>query len=183
MFVSKESDSLVSIGFVALETFVPTNKYLEWSKLFQVEEVVSLDCALCPRIVRDLVEADSNYQQEHWGIFSDIFSNLDWLLDKTSDIEDKQVLAVLKEPEEDCGLAIHLKGFQFYGYDLVEDATRISALTNCGGFDKAFSSCDLSRYGLIEDFEKAKEIQLRLREHYPDDEHANCTLWAIWKMV
>lgn len=173
----------MNIGFVALETFIPTTKYLEWSKLFQVVEVVSLDSSLCPRIIKDLDEDDREYQQEHGGTYSDIINNLDWLLHKTRNVEDKQVLAVVKEPESDCSVAIHPERFQFCGYDLVEDATRISALTNCGGFDKAFSACEISRYGLIEDFEKAKEIQLRLRAHYPDEEDANCTLWAIWKMV
>ncbi|WP_346353352.1 hypothetical protein [Azotosporobacter soli] len=173
----------MKIGFVALETFVPTKKYLEWSKLFQVEEVVSLDCALCPRIVRELPEDDNGeYQHEYGEVFTDIFSNLDWLLNKTRDLEDKQILAVVKEPKEDCARSIHLEGFQFCGYDLVEDATRISALTNCGGFDKAFLASDLSRYGLIEDFAKAKEIQIRLREYYPNEEHADTTRWAIWKM-
>lgn len=173
----------MNIGFVALETFIPTNKYLEWSKLFQVEEVVSLDSSLCPRIIKDLDEDDRGYQQEHWGTYCDIINNLDWLLHKTRNVEDKQILAVVKEPESDCSVAIHLEGFQFCGYDLVEDFTRISALTNCGGFDKVFSACEISRYGLIEAFERAKEIQLQLQLHYPDEEHANCTLWAIWKMV
>lgn len=173
----------MNIGFVALETFIPTNKYLEWSKLFQVEEVVSLDSALCPRIIKELDEGDREYQQEHWGTYTDIINNLEWILNKTRNIEDKQILAVVKEPESDCSIAIHPELFQFCGYDLVEDATRISALTNCGGFDKAFSAGDISRYGLIEAFERAKEIQLRLQAYYPDEEHANCTLWAIWKMV
>lgn len=93
------------------------------------------------------------------------------------------LLAILREPEEDCRGIDHPEGFKFYGYDLIEDDTRISALTNCGGFDKAFSASDLSRYGLIEEFRKARDVQLRLLENYPDEAHADCTLWAIWKMV
>lgn len=170
----------MTIGFVALKTFIPTGKYKEWSKLLHLEEVVSLDCALCPSLIDDL-DSISKFQ-EQWGL-SNVFTDLDWVLQKVKDVKDKQILAVLREPEEDCRETGHPEGFKFYGYDLVEDATRISALTNCGGFDKAFSACDLSRYGLIEKLIKAKEIQLRLREHYPDDEHADCTLWAIWKMV
>lgn len=48
------------------------------------------------------------------------------------------------------------KRFKFYGYDLLEDFTSISALTNCGGFDKAFLPKDISEYGLIIDFKKQR---------------------------
>lgn len=71
--------------------------------------------------------------------------------------------------------------FRFYGYDLIDDV-RISALTNCGGFDKAFLPQDISEYGLIKEFDKAKQIQSLLVTEYPDDAHAYCSLWAIWKM-
>lgn len=72
--------------------------------------------------------------------------------------------------------------FRFYGYDLLEDSTRISTLTNCGGFDNAFSPEDISEYGLIQEFDKAKQIQLLLVDEYPDEEHADCTIWAIRRM-
>ncbi|MCR3757464.1 hypothetical protein KYB31_00480 [Clostridium felsineum] len=74
------------------------------------------------------------------------------------------------------------KRFKFYGYDLIEDSTRISALTNCGRFDKAFSSNDISEFGLIKEYKKAKEIQSLLLENYPDEEHVDCVLWGIWRM-
>lgn len=74
------------------------------------------------------------------------------------------------------------KRFKFYGYDLLEDFTSISALTNCGGFDKAFLPKDISEYGLIIDFKKAKVIQQLLMGKYPYEPHADCTLWAIWRM-
>jgi len=170
----------MTIGFVALETFIPTDEYKEWSKLFHLEEVVTLDCALCPSLIVDL-DSISEFQ-EQWKL-SNVFIDLNWVLQKVKDVKDKQILAILREPEDDCRGIDHPEGFKFYGYDLIEDDTRISALTNCGGFDKAFSASDLSRYGLIEELRKAKDVQLRLLENYPDEAHADCTLWAIWKMV
>jgi len=65
---------------------------------------------------------------------------------------------------------------------LLEDFTRISALINCGGFDRAFLPKDISEYGLIKEFGKAKQIQSLLADEYPNEEHADCSLWAIWKM-
>jgi len=170
----------MNIGFLALETFIPTEKYIEWSRLFQVEEIVSLDCSLCPSVI-DIEAGDMEHLQQEEYYYA-IFSNLDWVLQRTRNVKDKEILAVLKEPSEECkDISIH-QGFYFCGYDLVEDDTKISALTNCGGFDKAFLPSDLSRHGLIKDFIEAKKVQLLLREKYPEDDHAYCSLWAIWKM-
>lgn len=41
---------------------------------------------------------------------------------------------------------------------------------------------DISEFGLIKEYKKAKEIQLLLTENYPNEEHAECALWGIWKM-
>jgi hypothetical protein len=40
--------------FIAVETFGPAHegweKYIQWSKLTQLKEVVDLDCSLCPAV-------------------------------------------------------------------------------------------------------------------------------------
>lgn len=169
----------MEVGYVAVETFHTTEKYKEWSKLFHVTEVVSLDCALCPRILKTSVPDDSKYLPSS---YEDILNNLDLLLRIVNDKKDTQILAVINEPDEDSTSLLTDKRFKFYGYDLLEDSTRISALTNCGGFDKAFSPKDISEYGLIKEFDKAKQIQFLLENEYPYENHAFCKLWAIWKM-
>lgn len=170
----------MNIGFMALETFTPTEKYFERNRLVHVEEVVSLDCLLCPSVI-DIDAGDMEHLQQK-EYYYHIFNDLDWVLQRSKDIKDKQVLAVLREPAKDCKAIPLNSGFYFCGYDLVEDYTRISALTNCGGFDEAFLPSALSKYGLIEDFVEAKKVQLLLQDKYPNDDHANCSLWAIWKM-
>ena len=60
--------------------------------------------------------------------------------------------------------------------------TGISALVNCGGFDRAFASTDLSYCGLLTDHARASEVQDLLRAEYPDEPHADYDLWAIWRM-
>jgi len=72
--------------------------------------------------------------------------------------------------------------FVFQGFDLVELQTGISALVNCGGFDKAFTPADLSDCGLLPDHAGAMMVQKRLRAEYPDEPHANCDVWAVWQM-
>ncbi|WP_069997859.1 hypothetical protein [Cellulosilyticum sp. I15G10I2] len=66
--------------------------------------------------------------------------------------------------------------FEFCGYDLIEDFSGISAILNCGGFDKAFLSSDLSFRGLVTSFERAREVQEKLLIEYPDESHADCEI-------
>ena len=47
-------------------------------------------------------------------------------------------LAVIKEPDDDLA-SLQDERFSFVGFDLVEGpGTGVSALVNCGGFEKAF---------------------------------------------
>ncbi len=169
----------MEIGYIAVETFIPLKSYVDWSKLYQLKEVISFDCALCPRII-DYTEDD--YSHVIWMGENCFCKDLDWLIKKVEDKLDKQILTIAREPELDCRNFLSDARFKFYGYDLIEDDTRISALTNCGGFKKAFYPKDISKYGLIEDFTKAKEVQLKLKVEYPGECHADCALWAIWRM-
>lgn len=169
----------MDIGFIAVETFFPEESYKNWSNLYHIKEIISIDCFLCPRIIK-YSENDYDYLQwlgDYW-----VFKTLDILLKKVEGKSEKQILAITREPEIDCKNYFEDKRFKFYGYDLLEDGTCISALSNCVGFEKAYQPNDISEYGLIEDFEKAKDIQLRLKEKYPYESHANCALWAIWRM-
>ena len=50
----------MDIGFVAVETFVPPQYYIDWSKLYHVKEIITFDCALCPRII-DYSEDDYSH--------------------------------------------------------------------------------------------------------------------------
>ena len=46
-------------------------------------------------------------------------------------------LTVVLEPDQDCK-NIKIDGYEFMGYDLLDQDFSISALTNCGGFDETF---------------------------------------------
>ncbi len=173
------------IGYIAVETIITTEKYRNWCKLFHVKEVVSLDCALCPSIldykkIEDKKNLFNSYY--YWSGYGDIVNNLNYLLNKVNGLKDVQILAVIAEPDGDCRNLFFDNRFKFYGYDLLEDGTRVSALNNCGGFDKVFLPEDISENGLIIEFNKARKIQKLLVYEYPDEPHAYCTLWAIWRM-
>jgi hypothetical protein len=73
--------------------------------------------------------------------------------------------------------------FEFWGYDLVEGMTGVSALTNCGGFPDVFDNRELSCKGLLTSHARAMDVQSKLKANYPDEPHANCHVWAIFRVV
>lgn len=48
---------------------------------------------------------------------------------------------------------------------------------------EAFSNEELNAVGLLSIFDRAVEVQERLHELFPDEPHADCDLWAIFRMV
>lgn len=158
-------------------------KYLNFSKLEQAREIVSLDQCLCPPIFDC-----SNFNDEDWkhsvkqDYFCDFFLNLEHLLSLISSSKDINILSVILNPLEDCSEHFKDQRFEFCGYDLIEEGGGISALSNCGGFPLAFESKELNVLGLISEYNRVIEVSNKLRKHYPEESHASCDLWAIWRM-
>jgi hypothetical protein len=182
-------DVLMSaIWFIAVERFSPRSgqkwaDYMAWAELPQLQELVSLDNMLCPSAIHTLTKEDwkHNVQADY---LTDFFSNLEYLVNRVGQPSELNILAVMREPDQPAPRLWQDSHFVFQGYDLIEEPGRgISALSNCGGFDKAFQSGDLSEVGLLPGFELAQALQQRLRTSYPDELHADCCIWAIWKMV
>lgn len=154
-------------------------KYIEGSGLKQLKRIVTLDNLLCPTIIDKYLDEDWNHNVTA-DYLTDYFRDLNYLLSRIEPSKETNLLAVLLSPEEDVSNFIVGKDFIFLGYDLIELATSTSALTNCGGFEKSFNNSELSEDGLIKSFQRAKEIERSLKYNYPNDEHANCNIWAIW---
>ncbi|MDE7399774.1 MAG: hypothetical protein K2N06_09635 [Oscillospiraceae bacterium] len=77
-----------------------------------------------------------------------------------------------------------VEGFAFCGFEIA-DEWEISALTNCGfDYDKAFTKADLNKWGLIEDYQKARTVLSRMFKEYGDDPDANdWMLFAVWRRI
>jgi hypothetical protein len=175
------------VVYCAVARFDPSlgdhwDKYIAWSGLFHLREIVSLDSMLCSSVMDDLVpeDWDHNVQEDYK---THLFRNLDYLLTRIDRTVPTNVLALIENPEEAEVRAFRDPRFRFRGYDLVELATGISALVNCGGFHRAFQNSDLSDCGLLLDRLTALEVQGRLSTEYPDEPHAECDLWAVWQMT
>ena len=115
--------------------------------------------------------------QEHETGF---FTTLDYVLERTKQMDRFNLVAVAIEPTQDCK-DILLDGFEFVGYDLLDKDYSISALTNCGGFDETFLPADQNRYGLIDDYTKAFDVKKRLLDNNPDEHHADTNVIAVWR--
>lgn len=174
------------IWYTARAKFDPSHgaaweNYRQWARLPQLTELLTLDLVLCPEIIQELTPEDwtHNVQQDHRLFY---FRDLDYLLGRLAGAQPFNLLAVTWEPTAACYDYLADSRFQFHGYDLIEEATGISALTNCGGFHLAFRNEELSPLGLLPDYDFARVVQARLHQHYPDEHHAQCELWGVWQM-
>jgi hypothetical protein len=184
----------MEVSYTATEKFTPTSRrtyqgrdmpwqgYIAWSKLTHVKEIVTLDGILGKRVVKRDNELDADFLV--WGDYiPDLYNNLPYLLSKLQALDPSgyNLLAVIKEPAAPCETT-PLEGFDFIGYDLLDAYGGISALTNCGGFSNTFLPQDLNQYGLISAYDMARTTKKNLLMNNPDEHHANCNVWAIWRM-
>ena len=157
-------------------------KYIEWSKLTHLTELVSLDGMLN----EVLVEPDYD-NEEDWNYIhivdqyqTGFFTTLEYVFKRLKEKDKYNLLTVIIEPDKDCK-DIKVDGYEFVGYDLLDQDFSISALTNCGGFDETFLPQDLNNKGLIDDFAKAFDIKKRLLENNPEEHHADTNVIAVWR--
>jgi len=157
-------------------------KYIQWSRLTHLAELVSLDGMLN----EVLVEPDRNNADDWNYIVTDdhyetgFFTTLDYVLHKAKSKDRFNLLAVVIEPTHDCRTVI-VDGFEFIGYDLLDKDYSVSALTNCGGFDETFLPHDLNKVGLIDDYDMAYDIKKRLFNNNPEEHHADTNVIAVWR--
>ena len=157
-------------------------RYVAWSGLIQLRELVSLDTILCPEVPERLTAADWEHNV-HADYETSYFRSLPYLLERVAGVSDVNVLAVLKNPAVAGVAAAALPGFDFAGFDVLDVHGDVSALTNCGGFDGVFAPTELTALGLLADLERAEQVRSRLPAAHRGERHARCDVWAIWRMA
>lgn len=164
------------------EDGISWGKYIEWSKLSHLIELVSLDTMLNEILVKpDRNNADDwNYIVTDKPFETGFYRTLEFVLKKMAPIDRFNLLTVVVEPTEDCK-TVKLENYDFVGYDLLEQDYRTSALTNCGGFNETFLPSELNNYGLIDEYEKAFDVKKRLLENNPEEIHADTNVIAVWR--
>ena len=157
------------------------NKYVEWAKIPNLVEVVSVDGSLCEPIVREFVDEDWKHNV-HENCRLNYFYDLEYLIRRVAGVTRRNILGLYRNPDAHIDSAPAGGDFVFMGYDLIEESTHISALTNCGGFPETFSKDELNKYGLLFEFARAREVREWLPVHNPDEPHAYCEMYAIWRL-
>jgi hypothetical protein len=158
------------------------DKYVEWSKLTHLTEVVSLDGMLN----KPLVDPDYN-DAEDWNFIHCIglyqtgfFKSQEYVLRKCKNYYNFNLLTVVISPSQDCKY-IQVDDYEFMGYELLDHEFGVSVLTNCGGFDETFLPTDLNNYGLIDEYLAAYDIRKRLLENNPEEPHTKTNVIAVWR--
>jgi len=172
--------------FIATECFDPSDgekwqRYYEWAKIPALTEVVSVDSLLCRHLVTQPLDEDWDHiVNENFRL--DYFYHLDYLLKRVSGTPRRNILGLYRNAEIHIAEPPAGKDFRFMGYDMIEDQTQISALTNCGGFPGVFTNDELNCNGLFSEFERASEVRKLLAEKHPEEAHAHCEMYAIWRL-
>jgi hypothetical protein len=173
--------------FIATERCTPADKdawekYVGWSGLAHLDEVVSLDPMLCPTVLPEI-------KGEYWPYIVNedfmlhFFVDLKFLREQVPDIQGLNLLCVYRNPVRPPPPYDGSVRFEFLGYDLVDVEGGASALTNCGGFPDVFANSELSPKGLLTSHARAIEVQAGLRAKHPEEHHADCHVWAISRTI
>ena len=83
---------MYNIGFTAVEKFNPSDgdtwsKFIEWSRLFRLKELVSIDISLCPQVFTPENDEDCSNLISNEARFK-MYRNLEWLILRTEHIAD-----------------------------------------------------------------------------------------------
>jgi len=149
----------VDVRYFGSDRFFPDDRFKEIpSGKMSCDEIVSFDCGLL-----DMYELES--------------------LDSALRPDTQQIVAVILRPDIDPIENMATKGFIFCGYDLVDESTAISAITNCGGEFTSIPYEKLTEFGLLPTYKDAVLTQLALVKENPDEPHAYCMICEIWRKI
>ena len=154
--------------------------YARWLGRPDLQRVVTLDSMLCPPVVR--IECDEDWQVVVCEDFMlDFFTDFEFVRRRASGLPRSLVVAAARDPSSADVASFSRPDFEFAGFDVVDTHCCASAILDCGGFPEVFSVSELSAdTGLITSRERAFEIRDTLRRLYPDGDHTDCYVWAIW---
>lgn len=156
--------------------------YLNWSGLHQLRELVSLDGMLCTFVLPEVKDSYWPHIVNEDNLLN-FFIDLDFMLAEIGDFHRVNVLAVLRNPTEEEVREFAQPDFSFMGFELLDQDHSISALTNCGGFPDIFANEEINERGLIDDFGRVRDISNNLRRAHPEEHHADCNVWAVYRMA
>lgn len=149
----------VNLRYFGADRFFPNDKFKEFlGRQMDAKEIVSFDCCLF-----EMYEIESH--------------------DSPLSSDTQQIIAVILRPNLEPIEYMETRGFTFCGYDLVEEETLISAITDYGGGFDSIPYEKLTQYGLLPTYQDAVLAQLALVEEEPDEPHAYCIICEVWRKL
>jgi hypothetical protein len=169
--------------FIAVERFTPHNEgwasYVKWIELPQLTDLITLDPALCRPLIQERIDADWDFVGPG-PIDRGFFTSLKYVRSRASG--DGQIFCVFQNPDRFPNLPPEAADFIYVGCDLIDSMGDTSSLTNCGGsFPSVFLQAELSENGLLTSFERARDVQRELPEREPEEPHAYCDLFVVFR--
>lgn len=158
------------------------SKYLAWSGLSHVSEIVSLDSMLCPRVIDRIADEDWPHIVNQ-DFMLEYFVDLDYLLERAGSMKGKNLLCVFRDPPAQPQPPSAPLRFGLLGYDLVDVRGGVSPLTNCGGFPDIFRGAELNTCGLLDSLGRARGIQQALFARYRGERHSATHVWGICRAI
>jgi hypothetical protein len=173
----------MTLWYTARHRFTPADgprwaEYAANARLPQLRELVTLDVRLCPAFF-DADEHDNELWQHvvmDGTTMTSFYTDLPYLLSYTYERQRFNLLAATLDPEEPCG-RVELDGFEFIGYDVLDETFQFSALTVYSGLDNGLAVREFNPYGLLPNFDDA----YRTRDFVVRRARADHGVWAVWR--
>lgn len=151
-----------------------------WNGFSEMSELLSLDQFLNGELELFKKDANQPYSFLDHGRRTGLYTSLEHILDITAGQEHFNLLAVIRDPKEECR-ELEIDGFEFAGYDLIDKEYGYSALSNLGSILSPIVVSDLNEFGLIQHLYDAKRIQEKISTIYAGLEQAQTIIMAIWR--
>lgn len=182
-FALPNSHAAMQFWYTARQRFGPAEglrwaEYVARTQLNQLRELVTLDLRLCPPFF-DADEHDSELWQHvvmEATTMTSFYTDLPYLLSYTYERQRFNLLATLYNPDQPVGRT-ELEGFEFMGYDLLDEFYEKSALIFPPIVDNGLSNKEYNPYGLLPNFDDAD----RVREFIFRRSKVEFGIWAVWR--
>ena len=155
-------------------------KYKQWILLPQLVDLISLDYNLNEDLIALKSYCIQDCEVKDNGTYTGLYASLEFVIDEMKNDILYNLLIVVKNPQFECN-SINVSDFEFIGYDILDSNYHYSILTNCGGFCEIYSPTDINKFGLIDDYDKAVEINKLFNIKIISDHNEDSNLFAIWR--
>jgi hypothetical protein len=156
------------------------DKYAQWAGLHACKEYYSIDSINRESLFTPDSEEDwENCINENFML--NIITNLNYDLKIAHKFPSGEIIGVIENPKH-SNEEIPINHI-LMGYDIIDEYTSISLVTNWGGKEEGIKILKLNTSALIDNLNYAYELKGILHRDFKDDDHAKrCEVWSVYKL-